>query len=201
MKKYGIRAVVHLVAVVGVDEVYHNPLLGYEVNVGGTFDVLEALRILDADVFVYASSAAVYSDPVELPIREDHRTQPKSVYGATKLGGEALVRGYAENYGLTMIILRYFNVYGPRMRSGPYTGVIHKFIKRALKNVPLIIYGDCEQTRDFVYVEDVAEADLKALSANKPSIYNIGSGKPISIKDLADKIAEITGSTSKIVYD
>lgn len=87
------------------------------------------------------------------------------------------------------------------MRPGPYAGVIYKFIERALRNEPLVIYGDREQTRDFVYVEDVAEANLKALKARKPGVYNIGTGKPITINELAKKIIELTHSRSRIIYD
>ena len=112
-----------------------------------------------------------------------------------------LVRGYAENYDLTVVVLRYFNVYGSRMRPGPYAGVIHKFIRRALRNEPLLIHGDGEQTRDFVYVEDVVEANLKTLLASRSGIYSDGTDKPITItiNELARKIIEMTGSNSKII--
>ncbi len=194
MRRYGVRAVMHLAAIVGVNEVYRDPVLGFEVNIGGTFNALETSRILNVDVFVYASSAAVYDDPIELPLCEDHVARPRSVYGATKLAGEVLVRGYAENYGLTTAVLRYFNIYGPRMRPGPYAGVIYKLIERALRNEPLIIYGDGEQTRDFVYVEDVAEANLKA---RKLGVYNIEAGNPITINELGKKFLELKDKNEK----
>jgi len=201
-KKYRFYGVIHLAALVSVDEVSRKPSEGYSINVYGTFSLLEMSRKYDVERFVYASSAAIYGDPLSLPISEDHPLYPKSLYGATKLAGEVLVNSYSLNYGLSTISLRYFNVYGPRMKSGPYAGVIHVFIHNVIHNRPLTIYGDGLQTRDFIYVEDVAEANLLALESDVTGSYNIGSGSNISIKDLAYKILRLMGREDlEIVYD
>ncbi len=190
--KYRFKSVIHLAALVGVNEVADNPVEGYSVNVTGTFNLLEMCRRHGIERLVYASSAAVYGDPLYLPVNEGHTLNPKNLYGATKLAGEALVNSYSMNYGLSTISLRYFNVYGPRMKGGPYAGVIYAFINSILEGKPLTIYGDGLQTRDFVYVEDVAEANLIALESNATGSYNIGSGSSISIKDLAYLIKSLS---------
>ena len=197
----GCNCIIHLAALVNVEEVNVNPVLAYDVNVLGTLNVLEACRKCDVDILVYSSSCAVYGEAVKLPIDEDHPQRPKSIYGATKLASEALINSYAESYGVKAYILRFFNVYGPRMKTGQYAGVIHIFIARALNNQPLIIYGDGEQTRDFIYIADVAESCLTALTSNKPGIYNIGTGEATTINQLAEVIKLLTNSKVAVVYE
>jgi len=199
-RKHGVVKIVHLAALVSVEKVSENPIKGVETNIVGTLNVLETARLLDIEKIVYASSAAVYGEPVKIPIDEDHPLNPKNVYGATKLGGEALVNSYRENYGLKTISLRYFNVYGPRMQYSDYAGVIIKFIINALMGKPLTIYGTGEQTRDFVYVEDVADANIQALESKITGVFNIGTGIETSINTLAKKIIELTNSKSKIIH-
>ncbi len=200
MRQYSVDAVIHLAAIVGVEEVYINPKLGYSVNVGATFNLLEQARINDVQCFIYSSSAAVYGDPIKLPITEEHPLNPKNLYGATKLAAESLVIGYNRNYGLNTVSLRYFNVYGPRMKPGPYAGVILKFIENIKTGKPLVIYGSGKQTRDFIYVEDVALANLAVLEECRPGVYNVGTGESISIKALAELMLELSGSDVGIVY-
>ncbi len=193
IKRYEIDSIIHLAALVSVEEATRNPGEAVRINVNGTHNVLETARKHDLERIVYASSAAVYGDPKYLPIDEDHPLNPKNVYGATKLGGEALVNAYHDNYGLSTISLRYFNVYGPRMKPGPYAGVIIKFIQRIKEGKPPIIYGDGTQTRDFIYVEDVARANIVALKTRATGSYNIGTGKETSINQLARLIVELMG--------
>ncbi len=188
-----VDAVLHLAAVVGVDEVYRNPYHGVTVNIGGTAAMLELSRRLDASRFVYASSAAVYGDPVRVPVSEDDPPRPSNLYGETKYGGERLVEMYRRDYGLSTISLRYFNVYGPRMRPGPYSGVIYKFVKALLSREAPVIYGDGSQTRDFVYVADVAEANIRALITRRTGVYNIGTGTETSINELYGLICGLIG--------
>ena len=187
----GVDAVVHLAALIDVAESVEKPELYLDVNVNGTFNVTRASRKVSA--FIFASTCAVYGEPVRIPIGEDHPLNPKSPYAATKIAGEAFVQAYGNLYGYRPVILRLFNVYGPR-QSKAYAGVITEFVKRATLGEPPIIFGDGEQTRDFVHVRDVAKAIIKALeSDNVSGIYNIGSGVAITINDLAHLILKLAG--------
>jgi len=192
-----IRGIVHLAAMISLEEVANDPQRAFEVNVIGTLNVLELARKYDVKRVVYASSVAVYGEPQRLPIDEDHPKKPANLYGLTKLYGEMLLWLYRDLYDLKPIALRYFNVYGPRMRSGPYAGVIYKFIVSLLKEEPPIIYGDGNQTRDFVYVEDVAEANIKALESSYVGAINIGTGKEVTINDLFKMISKLINSNAK----
>ena len=195
-----VDAIIHLAALIDVEESSRKPLLYHEVNVGGTLNVLHVALKRRINHLVIASSAAVYGEPVSLPITESHPLNPLSVYGATKLFCEIYSRIYNQMYNLSVIVLRIFNVYGPGQR-GRYSGVISRFIENALNNKPLTIYGDGKQTRDFIYVKDVANAFLNSLRKDGFWIFNIGSGKPYSILEIAKVIKEITGSFSKIIYE
>jgi UDP-glucose 4-epimerase len=196
-----IDAVIHLAAVVSVEEARRRPREALRVNVAGTLNMLEAVRLLDTPVFVYASSAAVYGEPREIPVGEEHPREPANLYGDTKAMGEMLVERYSSDYGIRGVSLRYFNVYGPGMRGGPYAGVIHAFITRLLESKPPIIYGDGGQTRDFVYVEDVARANLYAIqsSAAKGPI-NIGTGRETSINSLYQMVCRLVGYCPPPLY-
>jgi len=165
----------------------------------GTAVVAEACRRVGVEKVVYASSAAVYGEPRYLPIDEGHPTEPLSPYGLSKLVGELVLRQYARNYGLKVTVLRLFNVYGPGQNPA-YAGVISRFIERAIAGKPLIIYGDGLQTRDFVHVGDVAEAFYKAIVGNVTGVFNIASGKPVRIIDLARMVKEIVGGKVKIKH-
>jgi UDP-glucose 4-epimerase len=191
---------IHLAALVSVEEVRRRPLDAITVNVTGTLNVLEAARRLDVDRLVYASSVAVYGEPVRLPIDEDHPRNPVNLYGATKLLGEILVEDYARTYGISYIVLRYFNVYGPGMKPGPYSGVVYRFIEAVLTGSNPTIYGDGFQTRDFVYVEDVAYANLLALKSRYQGPVNIGSGRETSIRELLQIVSRIAGVKVEPTY-
>ncbi|OYT61909.1 MAG: hypothetical protein B6U69_02670 [Thermofilum sp. ex4484_15] len=188
-----IDAILHLAAIVSIEEAYEKPSLTVETNVLGTLNLLELARMFDISKFVYASSVAVYGEPKELPIREDHPLNPLNLYGLTKLMGEQLAFRYLEDYGLKVISLRYFNVYGPGMKGGRYAGVIHKFITSLLKGRRPVIYGDGSQTRDFIYVDDVVRANLKALESKTTGPFNIGSGVETSVLELYRYLTEIIG--------
>ena len=192
--------VIHLAAIVGVTEAREDPLGAFDVNVKGTLRLLEASRRLGVEKFVYASSVAVYGEPLYLPIDEAHPLNPKNVYGATKLAGEALVSAYGEEYGIPTVALRYFNVYGPNMRSGPYAGVISRFMESGLRGEPLTIFGDGSQTRDFVYVEDVVRATLRALGEGIRGVYNVGTGRSVTILELAELVMKVVGRKLKVIY-
>jgi len=185
--------------VVSLDEVNKDPILAVKTNVQGTLNLLEITRRFDIDKFLYASSVAVYGEPIKLPIESDHPTQPANLYGLTKLMGEQLALQYSEEYGIKATSLRYFNAYGPRMHGGQYAGVIHKFITKMLRNENPPIFDDGSQTRDFVYVEDVAEANVKALFSKTTGVFNIGTGKPTTIKQLAN-IMNIANTKAPLEY-
>ena len=188
-----IYGIIHLAAIISVDEVYKNPLHAFETNVLGTLNLLEVSKEFNIPKFIYASSVAVYGEPIKIPISEDHPLKPKNLYGLTKLQSEELIRFYGDEYGLETVILRYFNVYGPKMRGGAYAGVIYKFINALLSDNKPIIYGDGLQTRDFIYIDDVVSANSMALKNGISGIFNIGSGIEISIISLLRKISDILG--------
>jgi len=190
--------VVHAAAYVSVEESFEKPELYIENNVLSILSIARAC--LRAGIpMIYLSSAAVYGEPIELPIRETHPTNPISPYGLSKLFGEQILDLYSR-YGLKSVILRLFNVYGPG-QTGSYTGVITKFIMNALRREKLVIYGDGEQTRDFIHVKDVAKAIELAIERQ---VYgekiNIASGKPVTIKRLAEIIREIVCRECPIEY-
>ncbi len=195
----GINAVVHVAAYISVEESLKKPLAYFENNVQATVRLLNACVKSKVDKIIYISSAAVYGEPVQTPIDESHPTNPISPYGASKLCGEIAVKMFSKCYGFSQTILRLFNVYGPGQRSS-YAGVITKFLERALQGLPPVIFGDGLQTRDFVYVADVAEAVKLALEKDKNGVFNIGCGKPVSIVELANLIIDIFNISEEPIY-
>lgn len=187
----GCEAVLHLAAAVGNVRSIENTMEDSEINVLGTLHVLNAARHRNIRKMVYSSSAAIFGEPQKLPIDEKHPTAPDSPYGVSKLAGELHSLCYAKLYGMDIACLRYFNAYGPNQRYDAYGNVIPIFATKKLKKEPLIIYGDGEQTRDFVHVCDVAQANfLAATRPNVGGVYNIGSGQSITINQLAGRINE-----------
>ncbi len=183
-------ATVHLAAVPGVGEAADNPGYACAVNVMGTLNLLDAARWNSHCRFVYASSVSVYGEPQVLPVREDSPGQPLSVYGASKLAGEAFVHSFRTTYGLSTIALRFSNVYGPRQRA-KQGGVVQRFFEGSARRRAIEVTGDGRQTRDFVYVEDVADAINKALRSDATGAYNIGTGKATSVNDLASLFSRL----------
>jgi len=199
-----VDCVIHLAALVSVPESIKDPVLTNDVNVNGTLNLLNACVDFGVRRFVYASSCAIYGEAESLPIKEDCPAKPMSPYGVSKLVAENHVCAFHENFGLETICLRYFNVYGPRQLYNDYSGVITQFLSRLAKNLPLVVFGDGEQTRDFVYVQDVVEANLLALKCGETAVgkvFNIGTGVATSINQLANTLLEATGKTHlKIVH-
>ncbi|RLG52100.1 MAG: hypothetical protein DRN96_03665 [Thermoproteota archaeon] len=187
MRQLARRAeyVVHLAARVSVEHSWMRPGEVNDVNAGGTATVLEASLQAEVEKLVYASSAAVYGEPAELPLKESTPTAPISPYGVSKLAGELYTKAYAKR-GLKAVSLRYFNIYGLGQPDTEYSGVIAKFTSRVARGLPPVVYGDGEQTRDFIHASDAAQAALLALTKKTPSpVYNIATGKPTRIIDLA----------------
>lgn len=194
----GADLVVHAAAYISVEESVLKPELYFENNVLGTLSVARVCSRLGVPV-VYLSSAAVYGEPVKLPVSEDHPTRPLSPYGLSKLFGEEVLALYGRS-GLKYVVLRLFNVYGPGQR-GEYAGVIAKFLESALSKRNLIIYGDGSQTRDFVHVEDVARVvELAALKEAYGEVFNVGSGKPVAINALAELVRRLACAECEVEY-
>lgn len=186
-------AIIHLAALVSVQESVMNPELNYSLNLHATHLVAEAARIHKVGRVVFASSAAIYGDTSDLPIRESSEKKPVSPYGAAKIASENLLLGHAASYGFTVRCQRYFNVFGLRQDpASPYSGVISIFAKRYREGEAVTIYGDGKQTRDFIAVRDVARAN--ALAATRPGLgsgaVNICTGRATSLLELARHFAE-----------
>jgi len=182
----GCDTVFHLAASVGNTRSIEHPIDDSEINVIGTLRILEAARHAGAKKVVFSSSAGIFGELKTLPIREDHQVEPDSPYGASKLGAEKLCLAYAKLYPMSCVCLRYFNVYGVNQRYDAYGNVIPIFAHRIFHDEPVTIFGDGEQTRDFVSVRDVAQANIKAALAEGVSgAFNIASGTRITINDLA----------------
>ncbi len=193
----GVTACCHLAAIASVDRGIRDWAGTHRVNLTGTIVLLEALRG-SAIPFVYASSAAVYGDCPDLPLHESATKRPLSAYGADKYGCELHAAVATLVHGIPTTGLRFFNVYGPRQDPrSPYSGVISIFCDRLTTGRPVEIFGDGEQSRDFIYVADVVEVLLRALDrrADAPDVFNVCSGDPISINELAGVIAELAGTT------
>jgi len=199
----GVDAVCHLAAIVNIPLSIENPLLVNDVNVKGTLNLLKACVKRKIRRFVYVSTCAVYGEARYLPIDEEHPTNPLSPYGASKLAAEHYCKVFHQIYGLQTVCLRFFNVYGPRQPSGPYGGVITTFIELLKKGQPIAIYGDGNQTRDFLYVEDAVEACMLALRCKNCSgkTFNVGTGVQISINKLAQVLIELVDKPqAKIIH-
>jgi UDP-glucose 4-epimerase len=193
---YGVDAIVHLAAVASVQASVDDPVGTHATNFDGTLHLLEAARMAGVRRFLYASSAAVYGDNASLPIREDATPNPLTPYAADKLAGEYYLRFYSHKYGLDTTAFRFFNVFGPRQDpSSPYSGVISIFADRLMKCLPVTIFGDGLQTRDFVYVGDLAALLVNALTsrASTGNVVNVGRGKQSSLLDLIAALERISG--------
>jgi len=193
----GVDAVFHEAALVSVTRSVENPLLSNEINVTGTVNLLKACVDAHVKRFVYASSCAVYGDTETLPNHENLAPKPLSPYAVEKLAAENYAKVFHNVYGLETVSLRYFNVYGPRQKYGPYSGVISIFINRLLENKPPIICGDGKQTRDFINVKDVVEANMLALSKREAvgEVFNISTGEATAINKLTETIQKIMEKT------
>lgn len=190
-----VDSVFHLAAIASVAGSISDPQKNHDVNINGTLNMLLAARDSRARRFVFSSSAAVYGNSETVPTQESQPLYPQSPYATSKACGEFYCRNFYELYGLETVMLRYFNVFGPRqnMKSG-YSAVIPSFINAIVANEKPMIYGDGTQTRDFVYVENIARANMLASEADHASgeVFNIGSGQAISLLDLLSCLEQIT---------
>ena len=178
------------------------PRSAFNVNVQGTFNVMDACVKANVKKLVYSSSASVYGDAVSEPMAEDHPFNNKNFYGATKICGEAMLRSFHHRYNLDYLGLRYMNVYGPRQDyQGAYIAVIMKMLDAIDRGESPTIFGDGSEAFDFIAVEDCAQANLCAMKANATdSFYNVGTGVRTSLKELAEILIELTGTSKQINY-
>ena len=190
----GSDVVFHLAASVGNKRSIDFPIEDAQINVLGTLRVLEAAREAGVRKIVVSSSAGIFGELKTLPIREDHPIEPDTPYGATKLCEEKLALSYAKLYDIEVVCLRYFNVFGPNQRFDAYGNVIPIFVFKMLASETLTIHGDGEQTRDFVHVNDVVQANLQAAEARGISgAFNLGSGSRITINRLVSLLKHVSG--------
>jgi len=195
----GAEVVFHCAASVGNKRSIDNPIEDADVNVVGTLRVLEAARRAGVRKIVAASSAGIFGELKTLPIAEDHPVEPDSPYGCSKLCEEKQCLAYAKLYDIEAVCLRYFNVYGPRQRFDAYGNVIPIFAFQMLRGETLTIFGDGEQTRDFVNVHDVVQANIKAAEARGVSgAFNIGSGGRITINRLVELLQAASGLEAQV---
>lgn len=195
-------AVIHLAAL-WLLQCNEYPRAAFDVNIRGTFNVIEACVANNIKRLVYSSSASVYGDAVEEPMTEDHPYNNWTFYGATKIAGEHMFKAYHKRYGLNGVGLRYMNVYGPRQDyKGTYIAVMMKILDNLDKGLSPVVYGDGSQAYDFIAVEDVARANVCALKSDTPfGFYNVGRGIKTSIKELTEIILKIAGSDLPIQYE
>jgi len=188
-----IDIIFHEAAFTSVPQSIQMPESCNDVNINGTLNLLNAARIRDVEKIIYASSSSLYGDSPTLPKKESMVCSPISPYAVSKLACENYMQVFNSIYGLKTISLRYFNVFGPRQRDSPYSGVIAIWLGRILNNSNLIIFGDGEQSRDFTYVKDVIQANILASEHNiEGEIFNIAAGSPMTLTDLAKLMLKLT---------
>ena len=198
----GADGIFHQAAFVSVPRSIDDPLLNHAVNITGTLNVLLAARDAGVRKVVFASSAAVYGNLPDLPKGEDSRVDPQSPYAVAKLTGEYYCSLFTSLYGIKTVCLRYFNVYGPRQDPhSDYAAVIPRFIHRVKQGKPPVIYGDGEQTRDFIFVKDVVRMNIRAMESEAEGVFNIANGKETSVNELAHAVLSLSESSLKPHYE
>lgn len=199
------EAVFHLASLIEAGESVHEPAKYLDYNVGGTLSVLEAMRLNGLKTLIFSSSAAVYGEPLQTPIKEDDRTLPINPYGMTKLAMEGLLNSYVSSFGFTGVALRYFNLYGPEEHHLPETHAIPRFISQIQTGQKVTVWGDGLHLRDFVYIDDIVNAHLLALTfatANpqKYHYFNLSTGHGASVREIIKIIEGLIGRSANISY-
>jgi len=196
----GVDVIFHLAAQIHVDRSVVEPKLTYEINVTGTQNVLEAARMYDVEKVLHASTSEVYGSSEYHPMDEKHPLNAPHPYGASKIAADRMCYAYIKTYGMDIPILRFFNIFGPRQKDVGYGGVISIFTRRVLSDISPTIYGDGLQTRDYTYIDDAVRAYDLVLKYDKPVAepVNFGTGKEISILDLANMIIDLCDKKGKI---
>lgn len=197
----GVDGVFHLAAL-WLLQCYEYPRAAFDVNIRGTFNIIEAAVKQGVKRIVFSSSASVYGNAVEIPMTEDHPYNNFTFYGASKIAGEHMFKSLSDRYGFEWCGLRYMNVYGPRQDyKGAYIAVMMKILDRIDQGLPPVVYGDGSQQYDFIYVGDIARSNILAMQADASGgCYNIGRGIGTTIKELAELLLKLTGSDQEIEY-
>lgn len=194
------EVVIHHAAQIDIQASIKNPVFDAEVNIIGTINILECCREFGVRKIIYPSSAAVYGKPKYLPVEENNEVDPISFYGISKHTPEHYIKSYAQLYGFTYSIFRYANVYGERQNPKGEGGVVSIFVDKLLNNQTPFIFGNGEQTRDFIYVKDIAEANILALYKGDNEIMNISSNKATTVNEVFMLISNITGGNVEAIY-
>lgn len=198
----GIDYVFHLAALASVPESVEKPLFSNDNNLNNTVKLLVAAKNNDVKKVIFSSSAAVYGQNPNIPLKESEPYMPSSPYAVQKAGSELYLKAFHESYGLNYVSLRYFNVFGPKQNiHSSYAAVIPNFIYALLNGNNPIIYGDGEQTRDFIYVKDIVKANILACDSDYNGIINIASGKGLSINELYKIIADVLDTNIEPIYE
>lgn len=197
--------VFHLASLIEAGESVENPHLYFENNITGTLNVLVAMQENGIKQFIFSSSAAVYGEPLSVPITEDSRTLPINPYGVTKLAMEGMLASFVKSFGFSGVALRYFNLYGPEEHHQPETHAIPRFIEQIKNGDEVTVWGDGGHVRDFLYIDDVVSAHLKALDLlqrSKPNYYycNLSTGNGNSVMEIIKLLEEIMNKTANIKH-
>lgn len=193
------KIIIHLAAQTSVVHSMKEPFFDFQTNTAATVKLLQYAVKNDVDQFIFASSAAIYGEPLHLPIKEQHPVNPQSFYAVSKYAAERYILNFAQHNNLISTILRFSNVYGPKQNTQGEAGVVGSFISKILDKENCIIYGG-DQTRDFIYVKDIAAAILNAIDVKKEGIYNVSSNKEISIRQLYEMISEKLSSDASASF-
>lgn len=199
---HGVKVVIHLAAQTSVPFSVAYPQLTFDVNLGGTLNLLRASASERVDRFIFASSCSVFGNPLTLPLDESSPTNPISPYAESKLLGGRYCLGLNDRQILKSVVLQFFNVFGPKQIMNDYSGVITRFVDNVVRKEPLVVYGDGLQTRDFVNVSDVADAIILAIDCQSVDgeVFNVGSGKPTSIKELSNIVLKLADVDLEVKY-
>lgn len=194
--------VFHLAALIQAGESVEKPQLYVDSNITGSLNVLEAMRENDIRKFIFSSSAAVYGEPIQIPIKEDDRTMPINPYGVTKLTMEGMLSSYVAAHGFTGVALRYFNLYGPEEHHEPETHAIPRFIEQIQTGQEVTVWGSGQHQRDFIHVRDIVDAHLKALTLEegKYHYFNLSTNTPNSVMEVIETIGQLLGKEPNIKH-
>ena len=191
----------HLAAMASVPLSVENPIECSEINLNSSIKLFKSACDSDVKKIIFSSSSAVYGENTNMPLRETEVPMPTSPYAATKAGCELYLKSFYESYGLNYVALRYFNVFGPRQdKNSQYASVIPNFISAILENKRPVIYGDGNQTRDFVYVDDIAKANINSAKSDYNGIVNVASGEKITINELYEIVKTALNSDMEPEY-